>query len=465
MELTHLRTLDFDADMIARHDGSGPRYTSYPTADRFESGSVGDQYIKALRDRDAGHPDAPLSLYVHIPFCDTVCYYCACNKIVTKHKTRADAYLDDLEKEIRLIGRLFHTQPVVSQLHFGGGTPTFLTYEQMHRLLEMLRAAFTFTPDAECSVEIDPRRIESDVLALLASYGFNRMSLGVQDVDPAVQKAINRMQPDDVTEGVLRQARDLGYQSINMDLIYGLPLQNAQTMRRTLKTVLGWRPDRIALYSYAHLPERFKPQRRIDSIAIPSPAAKLEMLKLAVTTLLDAGYVYIGMDHFALPNDELAQSLDHGTLQRNFQGYSTRADCDLIGLGVSAISRIGPVYAQNAKTLEQYHTLLERNELPIIRGLAMSRDDEIRRDAIHDLLCQSELSFNQMQQRWSIDAPSYFEEDLRALEPLVADELVQLDESGVRITPKGRFVSRVVAMRFDRYLRTAKTAAQYSRVI
>lgn len=465
MELAHLTTLDFDAAMIARHDGSGPRYTSYPTADRFKAGSVHAQYINALRERDAGHPDAPLSLYVHIPFCDTVCYYCACNKIVTKHKFKADPYLDDLEKEIRLIRELFHEVPVVSQLHFGGGTPTFLTNVQMKRLLDMLHANFKFADDAECSVEIDPRRLEPGVLELMARYGFNRMSLGVQDVDEAVQEAINRVQPVEVTGRVLEQARRLGYRSINMDLIYGLPLQSVNTMHRTLKTVLAWRPDRIALYSYAHLPDRFKPQRRIDAAAIPSPQEKLAMLKLAVTTLLDAGYVYIGMDHFALPDDELARSLDEGSLQRNFQGYSTRADCDLIALGTSAISRIGHVYAQNARTLEEYHEMLERGELPLIRGLVMSRDDEIRRDAIHSLLCQSKLSFADMDQAWGIDAREYFEDDLAALAVLKADGLVEIDDEQVTITSKGRFLSRVVAMRFDKYLRTGQPMARYSKVI
>jgi len=465
MELAHLTTLDFDAAMVARHDGSGPRYTSYPTADRFQSGSVSHSYIEALRQRDAGHADAPLSLYVHIPFCDTVCYYCACNKVVTKHKFRADPYLDDLETEIRLIRQLFRDPPVVSQLHFGGGTPTFLTNQQMARLLAMLQANFRLAPNAECSVEIDPRRLEPGVLALLAEFGFNRMSLGVQDVDPKVQAAINRVQPVELTESVLQQARALGYRSINMDLIYGLPLQTVDTMYTTLKTVLQWRPDRIALYSYAHLPERFKPQRRIDAQAIASPQEKLAMLKLAVTTLLDAGYVYIGMDHFALPDDELARSLDQGSLQRNFQGYATRADCDLIALGASAISRIGHVYAQNARTLEEYHQMLQEGQLPLIRGLVMSRDDEIRRDAIHALLCQSKLSFEAISQRWGIDAKQYFEQDLIALEPLCDDGLVSIDFDQVVITPKGRFLSRVVAMRFDQYLRKGQPMARYSRVI
>jgi oxygen-independent coproporphyrinogen III oxidase len=465
MELAHLTPLQFDAAMIARHDGSGPRYTSYPTADRFNAGAPTAQYVAALRARDAGHADAPLSLYVHVPFCDTVCYYCACNKIVTKHKNRADAYLDDLQTEISLIRGLFHQNPVVSQLHLGGGTPTFLTNEQMERLLSMLHASFDFSADAECSVEVDPRRLSPGVLALMTRYGFNRMSIGVQDIDPAVQKAINRVQPMHVTQSVLQEARALGFRSINMDLIYGLPLQSVNTMHQTLKAVLDWRPDRIALYSYAHLPERFMAQRRIDTTAIPPAQEKLAMLKLAVTTLLEAGYVYIGMDHFALPEDELSQALDNGSLQRNFQGYSTRADCDLIALGVSAISRIGHVYAQNARTLEDYHAALDRGELPLIRGMVMDRDDEIRRDAIHALLCQSTFSFAWLDARWGIDSREYFEAELEQLESLERDGFVEVSEHDVIITPKGRFLSRVVAMRFDKYLRMGQPMARYSKVI
>jgi oxygen-independent coproporphyrinogen III oxidase len=465
MELAHLTPLEFDAAMIVRHGGNGPRYTSYPSADRFCDGSVSASYIRALKERHSGQPDSALSVYVHIPFCDTVCYYCACNKIVTKHKSQADAYLDDLGKEIGLIRGLFHHQPVVSQLHFGGGTPTFLTHAQMERLLKMLYEAFDFTEDAECSVEIDPRRVQDGALALMARYGFNRISLGVQDVDAAVQKAINRIQPVDVTQKVLEQARALGYRSINMDLIYGLPLQTVNTLYSTLKTVLAWRPDRIALYSYAHLPDRFMPQRRIDTDAIACPSEKLAMLKLAVTTLLEAGYVYIGMDHFALPDDELSRALEEGTLQRNFQGYSTRAQCDLIALGVSAISRVGHVYAQNAGTLQAYHDALEQGELPFVRGKVMDRDDEIRRDAIHSLLCQSVLSFDEMDERWGIDAFHYFTPEREALHVLQEDGLVELGMRTLRITPKGRFLSRVVAMRFDKYLRMGQTMARYSKVI
>lgn len=465
MHTTLISPLAFDADLIARHDGHGPRYTSYPTADRFGSQPVTQAYISAIEARRAGDVTAPLSLYVHIPFCDTVCYYCACNKIVTRHKSRADDYLDLLEKEISLLRERFERRPMVSQLHFGGGTPTFLTNQQMRRLLDMLHESFEFSGDAECSIEIDPRRLEAGVLGLLASYGFNRMSIGVQDVDEDVQRAINRIQPPEVTQTVLEEARKLGYRSINMDLIYGLPCQSTATLARTLETVVSWRPDRIALYSYAHLPERFKPQRRIDSDKMPGPGEKLAMLKQAVTTLLEAGYVYIGMDHFALPGDELALAMDQGTLQRNFQGYSTRADCDLIALGVSAISRVGHVYAQNARTMEEYAEFLSRGELPLVRGLVMSRDDEIRRDAIHALLCQSRLDFDELDDRWGIDSRRYFSAEIEALQSLEQDGLVDLEEDAIEVTPKGRFLSRVVAMRFDKYLRAGTPMVRYSKVI
>lgn len=451
--------------LIVKHDGSGPRYTSYPTADRFASGPVAQQYLTALHARQTERPNAALSLYVHLPFCDTVCYYCACNKIATKDRGRADVYLDYLEKEIALVRAEFSKQPEVSQLHLGGGTPTFLTNEQLERLLTVLKSAFTFKPDAECSVEIDPRRLNPGALELMVQHGFNRMSIGVQDLDPVVQKAVNRIQPPQVTQSVLQQGRKLGFRSINLDLIYGLPKQSLQTMQTTLATVLQWRPERIALYSYAHLPERFMPQRRIDTADIPAPAEKLTMLKFAVSTLLNAGYVYIGMDHFALPEDELAIALAQGTLQRNFQGYATQADCDLVALGVSSISRIGHVYAQNERDLDAYYAALDEARLPLVKGLEMTRDDLVRRAVIHDLLCQSEIVIADFEQQWDVDFRTYFAPELAQLQDLEKDGLVDVTPDVIRITPKGRFLARIVAMRFDRYLREARTTAKYSRVI
>lgn len=465
MQIKHVTPVEFDTALIIKHDGSGPRYTSYPTADRFATGSVSDMYVSALHARQAQRPGAALSLYVHLPFCDTVCYYCACNKIATKDRSRADIYLDYLEKEIGLICVEFADRPEVSQLHLGGGTPTFLTNEQLERLLCMLKSSFAFKADAECSVEIDPRRLNPGALALMAEHGFNRMSIGVQDLDPAVQKAVNRVQPAQTTQDVLELGRKLGYRSVNLDLIYGLPKQSVHTMHATLTTVLQWRPDRIALYSYAHLPERFMPQRRIETAEIPAPGEKLAMLKLAVTTLLKAGYVYIGMDHFALPEDELAVALDRGTLQRNFQGYATQADCDLVALGVSAISRIGHVYAQNERDLDAYYKALDQARLPLAKGLEMTRDDLVRRAVIHDLLCQSEVRIADFEKQWEIDFAAYFAVDLAQLSDLEQDGLVAVSAKAITITPKGRFLARIVAMRFDRYLREGRTTAKYSKVI
>jgi oxygen-independent coproporphyrinogen-3 oxidase len=462
---SHLAEVEFDPELIARHDGNGPRYTSYPTADRFIEGPVAEQYVAALRNRQRVRPDAALSLYVHLPFCDTVCYYCACNKIATKDRGRADVYLDYLEREIALVRSEFSVAPAVTQLHLGGGTPTFLTNAQLSRLMQMLKEAFAFTLDAECSIEIDPRRLNDGALELLADHGFNRMSIGVQDLDPAVQKAVNRVQPAELTQAVLEKGRALGYRSINLDLIYGLPKQSISTMQATLDTVLAWRPERIALYSYAHLPKRFMPQRRIASADMPSASKKLAMLKLAVTTLLAAGYVYIGMDHFALPEDDLAIALEQGTLQRNFQGYSTQADCDLIALGVSAISRIGDTYAQNHRDLLDYYNTLDRQQLPLAKGLVMTRDDEIRRAAIHDLLCQSTLDIPNFEQVWDVNFATYFASDLEQVQTLEQDGLVELSNDSIDITPRGRFLARIIAMRFDRHLREAKSITQFSRVI
>ncbi len=462
---SHLAEVEFDPELIARYDGNGPRYTSYPTADRFIEGPIAEQYVAALRNRQRVRPDAALSLYVHLPFCDTVCYYCACNKIATKDRGRADVYLDYLEREIALVRSEFSVAPVVTQLHLGGGTPTFLTNAQLSRLMQMLKEAFAFTLDAECSIEIDPRRLNDGALELLADHGFNRMSIGVQDLDPAVQKAVNRLQPAELTQAVLKKGRALGYRSINLDLIYGLPKQSVSTMQTTLSTVLTWRPERIALYSYAHLPKRFMPQRRIASADMPSATKKLAMLKIAVTTLLAAGYVYIGMDHFALPEDDLAIALEQGTLQRNFQGYSTQADCDLIALGVSAISRIGDTYAQNHRDLLNYYNTLDRQQLPLAKGLVMTRDDEIRRAAIHDLLCQSTLNIPNFEQVWDINFATYFASDLEQVQTLEQDGLVELSNDSIDITPRGRFLARIIAMRFDRHLREAKSITQFSRVI
>ncbi|QNM94729.1 oxygen-independent coproporphyrinogen III oxidase [Chitinimonas koreensis] len=457
--------LEFDPELVRRHDGPGPRYTSYPTADRFVEEFDEARYRCAVDARRMAGAGRPLSLYVHLPFCGTACYYCACNKIVTEDRGQADAYLDALEQEIVMQARLFGREAPVTQLHLGGGTPTFLTDAQLERLMRMLTVAFSIAPDAERSVEIDPRQLGEHTLALLAGHGFKRMSIGVQDLDPAVQAAINRVQPAGQTAAVLDAGRALGYRSINLDLIYGLPLQTPDSLAVTLEQVKAWRPARIALYSYAHLPERFKPQRRIDATAMPSAETKLAMLRLAVETLLAAGYLYIGMDHFALPDDELAVALRQGRLHRNFQGYSTQAECDLVGLGVSAIGKVGGVYAQNHRVLDDYYDAVGQGRLPIARGLALGADDLLRRAVIQALLCQSELVIEPFETSWMIDFRSYFVAEWPQLEALAQDGLVALGPDRIRVTARGRLLARVVAMCFDRYLRETRMAARYSRVI
>jgi oxygen-independent coproporphyrinogen-3 oxidase len=370
--------------LLARFDVPGPRYTSYPTADRFVEAFGEAEYVQALHQRQLGTvgKQLPLSLYVHIPFCESLCYYCACNKIITQHKERAAEYLRYLSKEVELHTQHLGRGQAVSQLHLGGGTPTFMSDEELGQLMAMLREHFKFVPGGEYSVEVDPRTVDEQRLAVLAELGFNRLSFGVQDFDPAVQKAVHRIQPADQVFALVEASRRLGFESVNVDLIYGLPLQTPESFDRTLAQVNRLRPDRIALYAYAHLPERFKPQRRIHAEDLPVGAAKVAMLSRSLDALTDAGYVYIGMDHFALPDDALAVAKRQGRLHRNFQGYSTQADCDLIALGVSSIGRIGSTYSQNAKTMEAYVDLLDQGHLPVVRGLALTRDDLIRRSVI-----------------------------------------------------------------------------------
>jgi oxygen-independent coproporphyrinogen-3 oxidase len=378
-------------ELLRRFDVPGPRYTSYPTADRFVEAFGEDDYIQALNQRQSGLAVAlPLSLYVHIPFCESLCYYCACNKIITKHHNRAEEYLRYLSREIDLHVAHVGAGQAVSQLHLGGGSPTFLSDAELRELMAMLRRSFTLAPGGEYSIEIDPRTVDAGRLATLAELGFNRLSFGVQDFDPAVQKAVHRIQPAEQVFSLMASARALGFESINVDLIYGLPMQTPESFDRTLAQIVELKPDRIALYAYAHLPERFKPQRRIITVELPSGASKVSMLSRSLSAFLDAGYVYVGMDHFALPNDALAVAKRQGRLHRNFQGYSTQPDCDLIALGVSSIGRVGATYSQNAKTLAEYYDLLDQGHLPVVRGLAVSRDDLLRRAVIMALMCQGQ---------------------------------------------------------------------------
>ena len=454
-------------DLLTRFDVPGPRYTSYPTADRFVEAFREDDYVLALQQRrqGAGGMASPLSLYVHIPFCESLCYYCACNKIITKHPERAEVYLRYLHREVELHTAQCGAGQVVSQLHLGGGTPTFLSDEGLRDLMDMLRRNFTLAPGGEYSIEVDPRTVDGDRLALLAELGFNRLSFGVQDFDPEVQKAVHRIQPTEQVFGLVATARKLGFESINVDLIYGLPRQTPESFDRTLAQVAELRPDRIALYAYAHLPERFKPQRRIVSVDLPGASAKVSMLSRSLAAFSEAGYVYVGMDHFALPDDALAVAKRQGRLHRNFQGYSTQPDCDLIALGVSAIGRVGATYSQNAKTLDEYYDLLDQGRLPIVRGLALSRDDLVRRAVIMALMCQGELLFEPLEQAWLIDFRDYFAAELDRLREMEEQELVQFSDDGVTVTPMGWYFVRGIAMVFDRYLQADRNRTRFSRII
>jgi oxygen-independent coproporphyrinogen-3 oxidase len=454
-------------ELLRRYDVAGPRYTSFPTADRFvEAFSAGD-YAQALTQRRSGAAALalPLSLYVHIPFCESLCYYCACNKIITKHHDKAAEYLRYLSREVDLHTQLIGLGQIVSQLHLGGGSPTFLSDDELRELMAMLRRNFAFTPGGEYSIEVDPRTVDAKRLDTLAELGFNRLSFGVQDFDPAVQKAVHRVQPAEQVFALVEAARARGFESINVDLIYGLPQQSPESFDRTLGQVAQLRPDRIALYAYAHLPERFKPQRRIATVELPSGAAKISMLSRSLAAFTAAGYVYVGMDHFALPDDALAVAKRQGRLHRNFQGYSTQPDCDLIALGVSSIGRIGATYSQNAKTLEEYYDALDHGHFPVVRGLALSRDDLVRRAVIMALMCQGQLQFESINLAYLVDFTSYFSRELDALQDLQEQGMVVLDEQGIQVTAQGWYFVRAVAMVFDRYLQTDRTRAKFSKII
>lgn len=454
-------------ELIRRFDVSGPRYTSYPTADRFVEAFTSDQFIQSLEQRRSGAAAMvlPLSLYVHIPFCESLCYYCACNKIITKHHERGEAYLRYLSREVDLHTAHLGLGQTVSQLHLGGGTPTFLSDSELRELMAMLRRSFTLAPGGEYSIEVDPRTVDATRLATLAELGFNRLSFGVQDFDPVVQKAVHRIQPAEQVFALVASARQLGFESINVDLIYGLPQQTPESFDRTLAQVNELRPDRIALYAYAHLPERFKPQRRIVTAELPNADAKVSMLSRSLAAFQDAGYVYVGMDHFALPNDSLAVAKRQGRLHRNFQGYSTQPDCDLLGLGVSAIGRVGATYSQNAKTLEEYYDHLDQGRLPVVRGLALTRDDLLRRAVIMALMCQGQLQYESIDLAYLIDFKHYFAAELETLAGMQDQGLVEVNDTGIQVTAMGWFFVRGVAMVFDRYLQADRTRARFSKII
>jgi len=455
----------FDPELIKRYDKSGPRYTSYPTAVQFS-----DQYTEADYRRHAelsNQSVQDLSLYFHLPFCDTICYYCACNKVITKDRSKAEPYLANLHKEIEMQGKLFDSSRKVNQLHWGGGTPTFISHDQMRELMNVTRKHFNLHDDdqGEYSIEIDPREVTKESIHLLRDIGFNRMSLGVQDFNPAVQKAVNRIQSEEQTLGALNAARESGFKSISVDLIYGLPLQTVNSFSTTLEKIIDIDPDRISIFNYAHLPELFKPQRRINEADMPESAVKLEILKMSIERLTQAGYVYIGMDHFAKPDDELTVAQKNGKLYRNFQGYATHADCDLIGLGITSIGTVGQSFAQNLKTLDEYAERIEAGKLAIFRGVEIDADDIIRRNAIMQLICHFNLKIDSFNTKNNINFNQYFAAELKRLQPMHEDGLIHLSESEIIVTAKGRLLIRNICMIFDRYITETMEKQRYSKAI
>jgi oxygen-independent coproporphyrinogen-3 oxidase len=457
--------LVIDPVLIRKYDVSGPRYTSYPTADRFVEAFGAAEWAQWIAKRNIGGIKQPLSIYVHVPFCDTVCYYCACNKVVTRDHGRSAKYIKYLAKEVVRVGELLGAERRICQVHWGGGTPTFLSREEMAALADALRARFELQPECECSIEVDPRQAEPGRMAFLAALGFNRVSVGVQDFDPDVQKAVRRIQSEATTRRVIDEARASGFRSVNLDLIYGLPKQTLDSFNVTLDKALALDPDRIALYSYAHLPAVFKPQRRIQAADLPSAEAKLQILTLAIGRLTRAGYLYIGMDHFAKPDDELAVAQRQGRLQRNFQGYSTHPESDLLGFGVSAIGRVGPTYYQNLKSLDEYYGALDDGRVPVWRGIELTPDDLLRRAVIQALTCHFRVSLESMEIAYLVDFRRCFAAELEALKPFADDGLVELGSDWITVTPKGRLLVRAVCMVFDRYLRASRARAGYSKVI
>jgi oxygen-independent coproporphyrinogen-3 oxidase len=457
--------LVIDPVLIRKYDVSGPRYTSYPTADRFVEAFGAAEWVQWVAKRNIGGIQQPLSVYVHVPFCDTLCYYCACNKVVTRDHGRAAKYIKYVATEVARVGAALGAERRICQVHWGGGTPTFLSREEMGELARALRRQLELEPGCECSIEVDPRQVEPGRMAFLAELGFSRVSVGVQDFDAEVQKAVHRIQSEATTRRVIEEARASGFRSVNLDLIYGLPKQSLDSLNVTLDRVLALDPDRIALYSYAHLPAVFKPQRRIREEDLPSAETKLQILTLAIGRLTRAGYLYIGMDHFAKPDDELAVAQRQGRLQRNFQGYSTHAESDLLGFGISAIGRVGPTYYQNLKSLDEYYAALDDGRLPVWRGIELTQDDLLRRAVIQALTCHFRVSIEALEIRYLVDFHRYFAAELEMLKPLADDGLVEVGPDWIAVTPKGRLLVRAVCMVFDKYLQARRERAAYSKVI
>lgn len=456
--------LHWNAQLISQYDLAGPRYTSYPTAPQFSDTFTPQDFVAAVERSNASQ--RPLSLYFHIPFCDTLCFYCGCNKVVTNNKGRAEPYLERVEKELAMQAQLFDTQRIVKQLHWGGGTPTFISDAEMTWLMNATRRNFDLIDDdtGEFSVEIHPGRVSASTMGHLRNLGFNRVSMGVQDFDLRVQKAVNRYNTVEDVSSLVTALRAQHYHSISMDLIYGLPFQTQQSFSATLNQVIDLSPDRLSLFNYAHLPHLFKSQSLINEQELPSAQQKLDILQMCIETLQNAGYVYVGMDHFAKPDDSLVQAQRAGVLQRNFQGYSTHGDCDLLALGVSSISAFGGVYVQNAKNVEQYQQLIDSGERAMIRGFTLSGEDHLRQFVINQLICHFGLDFEEVAKRFSVDPQTHFAEELAELEPMIEDGLLSSDNTGIRVHNAGRLLIRRICMVFDEYLKKGNQI-RYSKVI
>lgn len=462
--LISLPDIEISEELVRRFDVSGPRYTSYPTADRFDYTFKEERFLPYLQERAQGLENPPLSVYFHLPFCRSLCYFCACNKIITQDYGRSAEYIRYVTKEIDLLAPHLGQDRRTVQLHLGGGTPTFMSHAELAELMEATRKHFEFTDDAELSVEIDPRTVNEETLSALASLGFNRCSFGVQDFDPAVQAAINRIQPVDMVERAVQASRDTGFESVNADLIYGLPKQSLESFERTVDEIIRLSPDRIALYNYAHLPSRFKAQRMVKPEDLPSAETRLQIFLLSTRKLLEAGYIYIGLDHFAKPADELNRARQDKSLHRNFQGYTTRAECDLVGFGVSAIGKVGRSYSGNVRTVNAYYESLDQGRLPVERGYDLSTDDVMRREVIMILMCSMPLRFAEISNKYGIDFEEYFSSELERLRPYEEVGFMETRDGVITVTPKGRLFVRALGMVFDKYL-SQPTVSTYSRLI
>ena len=458
--------LEFNLDLIKKYDKAGPRYTSYPTAVVFNEEFTAENYIEQARRSNETNKGQPISLYFHIPFCDTLCFFCACNKIATKKRDKADLYLDYLEKEMAMVSALYDKDRIVEQMHFGGGTPTFLTDAQFERMWELIKKYFPIinTENRDYSIEIDPRSVTRESMQKLAGYGFNRFSLGVQDVNLKVQQAVNRIQPTEMTRDIIQACRDVNARSVSVDLIYGLPFQTLESFSQTVDAVIEMSPDRMSVFNYAHLPHLFSPQKRINAEDLPPAEEKLAILQMTIEKLNNAGYVYIGMDHFAKPDDELAIAQTNGSLQRNFQGYTTHAELDLVALGVSSISSVNHSFSQNVKSLEQYYAILDNDKLPIYRGYQLNDDDLLRKKVIQDIACQFELNFKAIENKFDIEFESYFAKELDDLKDMQKDDLLQFNDNGFTVSSAGRILVRHICMVFDIYLRK-QSEQRFSKVI